>query len=242
MKRFFLLIPFITTIFITTARAQDKYYVWTAPYETTDANEFELESYSYFLTPSLSDNTHSLVQEFELEYGVTDRLQLGMYQVFNRDYPAGSGEASFMIEALYKLAGRDRWIVNPLLYLEYERPWDFKSPNHLEAKLVLSKDIGRLNGTVNGIGEFEFGGKSDFSPELSAGASYLVADGLRAGVEGFFTLSDEDKSADEDFSGSGVGPTVSVSTPWFDITSGVLIGTSRGANALNFCTNIDFEL
>lgn len=227
----------------TTASAQEKYYVWTYPFETAGAGEFELESSSCLFTPSLSNNEHALVQQFELEYGVTDRFQLGVYQVFSRNYPAGNVEAeSFMIEGLYKLAKRNEWIANPLIYLEYERSWNFKSPNHLEAKFILSKDFGRLNGTVNAVGEYEFGGRTDFSPELSAGISYELIVGFRAGVEAFMTLSDEDEIRDEDLRGTGVGPTLSVATPWFDVTSGVTFGISANSNALNFCTNIDFEL
>ncbi|MCL4540355.1 MAG: hypothetical protein M1378_12305 [Bacteroidetes bacterium] len=148
MKNRSLLVALYTTSIISTASAQDKYYVWTYPYETTEANEFELESNSYFFTPSFSNNDHTLIQQFELEYGITDRLQLGLYQVFSRDYPSGSVSAeSFMVEALYKLSGKDQWIVDPLIYLEYERDWNFRDPNHGEAKLILSKDFGRLNGT-----------------------------------------------------------------------------------------------
>jgi hypothetical protein len=243
MKSFILLLPFFTVSSLSIASAQDKYYVWTYPYQTTEANEFELESNSCFLTPSLSSNNHTLVQQFELEYGVTDRFQLGFYQVFSRDYPSGELSAeSFMVEALYKLAAKDRWIVDPMIYLEYERGWNFKTPNHGEAKLILSRDFGRLNGTINGIAEFEFGGRSDFAPEFSAGASYEIVKGLRAGVETFMTLSDADEAADEDLSGTGIGPTISVATPWFDIASGVTFGVSRNSNAVNFRINIDFEL
>ena len=244
MKSFLLLSPFFTVSSFSIASAQDRYYVWTYPYQTTEANEFELESTSYFFTPSLSNNNHTLVQQFELEYGVTDVFQMGFYQVFSRDYPSGELSAeSFMVEALYQLAAKDRWIVNPMIYLEYERKWDFKTPNHGEAKLILSRDFGRLNGTINGIAEFEFGGRSDFAPEFSAGASYEIVKGLRAGVETFMTLSDEDDDdADEDLSGTGIGPTIFIATPWFDIASGVTFGVSRNSNAVNFCTNIDFEL
>lgn len=243
MKYFLQLVSLIVLSTLSAASAQEKYYVWTYPYETTEANEFELESNSYLFTPALSDNEHTLVQQFELEYGVTDRFQLGFYQVFTRDYPSGRQSAeSFMIEALYKLAEKDKWVVNPLLYLEYERDWNFKSPNRAEAKLVLSKDFGRLNGTFNGMAEYEFGGRSDFTPELGVGISYELLEGFRAGMETLVTLSDEREVQDEDPGGTGIGPTISVATPWFDITSGATFGISRNSNAVNLCTNIDFEL
>lgn len=243
MKKLLLAVPFFAAAVVSTASAQEKYYVWTYPFETTEANEFEIESNSYLFTPSLSDNAHTLVQQFEIEYGVTDRFQLGLYQVFDRSYPAREISAkSFMVEALYKLARKSRWIVNPLLYLEYQRPWDLKSPNHVEAKLILSKDFGSFNGTINGIGEFEFGGRSSFDPELSVGASYRIIEGFRAGIETFVTLTDEDEASDEDFGGTGIGPTFAVATPWFNITSGATFGITKRSNAVNFCTNIDVEL
>ncbi len=243
MKNLLLAVPLFTAAFVSAASAQEKYYAWTYPFETAGANELEVESNSYLFTPSLLGNAHTLVQQFEIEYGVTDRFQLGLYQVFDRRYPSGKISAeSFMVEALYKFARKGQWIVNPLLYLEYERAWNFKSPNHAEVKLILSRDFGRLNGTINGIGEFEFGGGSSFSPELSAGVSYQLVKGFRAGVEAFMTLADEDEAVDEDFGGSGVGPTLSVATPWFDITSGATFGVTKRSNAVNFCTNIAIEL
>lgn len=243
MKIILLSVIFLTLFTLSTASAQDRYYVWTYPYETEEANDFEIESNSFFFTPSLSDNIHSLEQQFELEYGVTDRFQLGLYQVFGRDYPSGSISAkSFMVEALYKLAQKNRLILDPMIYLEYERDWNFKNPNHAEAKLILSKDFGRLNGTVNGIAEYEFGGRNEFTPELSAGLSYEIVDGLRAGVETFATLSDEEEAADEDLHGTGIGPTISLSTPWFDITTGATFGISKNSNAVNFCTTIGIDL
>ncbi len=229
--------------FFSIGLAQDRYYVWTYPFETMEANEFELESNSFFFTPSLSDNTHSLDQQFELEYGVTDRLQVGLYQVFSRDFPSGKISAeSFMLEALYKLAQTNEFPVDPMIYLEYERDWHFNNPNRAEAKLILSKDFGRINGTVNGIAEYEFGGRVRLTPEFSAGISYELVKGFRAGVETFVTLSDEDETVDEDLSGTGIGPTVAFATPWFDITSGATFGISKNSNAVNFCTTIGIDL
>ncbi len=243
MKNLLLLVSFSTILVFSPASAQDRYYVWAYPYGTTAANEFELESNSFFFTPSLSNNEHSLIQQFELEYGVTDRFQLGLYQVFSRDYPSGNVSAeSFILEALYELARKNEFAVNPMLYLEYERDWNFRNPNRAEAKLILSKDFGRLNGTLNGIAEYEFGGSSQLTREFSAGVSYEVMKGFRAGVETFMTLGDEDDTADDDLGGTGIGPTVSLATPWFDITSGVTFGLSKNSNAVNFCTMIGFDL
>lgn len=243
MKYYLPLAPLVILSSLSAASAQEKYYVWTYPYETSEANQFELESNSCLFTPSLSECKHTLVQHFELEYGVTDRFQLGFCQVFIREYPSGRLSAeSFIIEGLYKLAQKNKWAVNPLLYLEYERDWNLKSPNCAEAKLALSKDFGLLNGTFNGIAQYEFGAGSDITSKIIAGISYELIEGLRAGIEALVTLSDEREAEDEDPGGIGIGPTVSVATPWFDIASGATFGITGNSNAVNFCANIGFEL
>jgi hypothetical protein len=223
--------------------AQDRYYVWTYQYGTEEATEFELESNSFFNTPSLSNNAHSLNQQFELEYGASDDLQLGLYQVFSRDYPSGSLSAkSSKLEVLYKLAPRNVLPADPMLYVEYSRDWNFKNPNKAEVKLILSRDIGKLDGTINGIAEYEFGGKTEFTPELSMGISYEIIQGVRLGVEGFSTMSDEKEANDEDLQGTALGPTVAISTPWFWLTTGASFGVSENSNALNFCTALGIDL
>ncbi|MCL4511986.1 MAG: hypothetical protein M1470_13075 [Bacteroidetes bacterium] len=243
MKYFSPFIALLTLFSFSSVFAQGRYYIWNYQYETEEANEFELESHSYFNTPSLSNNAHSLEQQFELEYGVTDRFQLGLYQVFGRDYPAGSISAkSSKIEILYKLIPKNNFVVDPMVYFEYARDWNFTNPNRAEAKLILSKDFGRLNGTVNGIAEYEFGGRNNFTPEISAGLSYELASYLRAGVETFATISDEDEASDEDLHGVGVGPTISLSTPWFWITTGASFGVSKNSNAINFRAIIGIDL
>ncbi len=242
MKLLLFLIFSLTIASVSTSAAQDKYYVWTYPYGTTARGEFELESNSFFTTPTLSNNSHSFIQQFELEYGVSDRFQIGLYQVFGRDFPEGRlSSESFMLEALYKLAQENELPVDPMLYVEYERNWNFKNANRAEVKLILSKDIGRLNGTINGIAEYEFGKGSELTPEFSAGFSYELLDGFRVGVESFATLAGEE-AVDEDFGGTGAGPTVSLATPWFDITSGATFGILKNSNAVNFCTTLSFDL
>jgi hypothetical protein len=241
MKRMYVSISLLAISFISTASAQERYYVWTYPYGTEPENEFEVESNSLFLTPSVSNDKHSLVQQFELEYGVTERFQLGLYQVFGRNFPSGNFFIqSSMLEALYELAGKDKLPFDPMLYLEYEHDWN--SRNRAEVKMIMSREFGKLNGTVNGIVEYEFGGRTALTPEFSAGLSYEIADGLRAGIETFVMLTDEDEAADDDLGGTSVGPTVALNTPYFDIASGLSFGIAGNSNALSFCTTIGIDL
>lgn len=233
----------LSVVSLSAAFAQDRYFVWSYQYGTEEAGESELESNSFFNTPSLSNNIHSLNQQFELEYGVTDNFQLGLYQVFGRDYPSGNLSAkSSKIEALYKLAPQNALPADPMIYFEYSRDWNLKNPNQAEAKIILSKEIGKLYGALNGIGEYDFGGRTDFTPELSAGLSYEIFQGLRIGVEGFSTLSDEGEAGDEDLQGTALGPTISISTPWLWITTGASFGISKNSNAMNFCTILGIDL
>lgn len=230
-------------ISLSTAMAQDRYYNWSEQFESEDPGEFELESYSNFDTPSYSSSNHSLVQTFELEYAFSDRVQARISQGFLKGYPAGEFSSGVLeVEGLYRLVAPGKFYIDPVVYLSFSRSWTPGSATTAEAKLILSKDIGSINALVVGSTEYYFGGESELKPEMSAGVSYRIVDGLRAGIEAFATGEDEDKTEDADLRGTGIGPTVSFSTPWFWMTTGASLGLSGAANNLNFRTIIGIDL
>jgi len=53
----------------------------------------------------------------------------------------------------YKLLEKGKFFVDPLLYVEYKIQTDRSYPDKWETKLILAKDIGRLNVAVNIIPE-----------------------------------------------------------------------------------------
>jgi hypothetical protein len=86
----------------------------------------------------------------ELEYGLTDRLELGFYQVFEAN-PADGGSNSMQFDGFkWRLRGRlaeaGDWPVDVGYYLELETMHDELS---LEEKVLLAKRFGPLHWMAN---------------------------------------------------------------------------------------------
>jgi hypothetical protein len=68
-----------------------------------------------------------------------------------------------------------------------KKEWTEDKPVAVEEKLILGKDVGRVNLSLNGSAEQEFipGGGREYELGYAAGASYELAPWLRAGGEVF---------------------------------------------------------
>jgi len=69
------------------AKADKRSYVWTYEYQTEEKGKAELE---YYLTFSSTDfdnlkDTLSTEHQVEIEVGMTDKFDIGLYQVFKQD-------------------------------------------------------------------------------------------------------------------------------------------------------------
>lgn len=234
---------FCASSYFSPVFAQGRNYVWSDQCDAGETGEFELESYSDFNTPALSRGDHYLNQQFEIEYCVSQRLTLAAVQTFGGGYPAGDWSFGVSgIEAMYEIAPPHRLVVDPVLYAEYSRSWTHSASGQFETKLILTGSFGRLSAIANAGAEYQFGTGSELEPEFSGGISYKFVDGFRGGLEMFATGSDNDRIPDADLRGTGAGPTVSVSTPWFDVTSGLSYGIAGGADKLNFRAIVTVDL
>ena len=140
------------------ASASPRPLPFTYPYETLDKGELELELYGD-MTPlrveadppakgRLWEPAYQLQNEFE--YGLTDRIELGFYQVFEAQ-PAGNGSNAMTFDGFKwrvrgRLAEAGQWPVDVALYLELETLHDETS---LEEKIILGKRFGRLHWMAN---------------------------------------------------------------------------------------------
>lgn len=223
-------ILFTTGLFIMVAAflASDGYgdwrsYVWTYEYMTMKKGKAELE---YYLTMKMPDtgktNVNTWQHQFELEYGITDRWDVSMYQNFkqiNRPGKHTFNYDGFKIRTRYRIWEKGKLPLDTLLYFEYIRPWDFSKPNIIEGKLIFAKDIGKLNLAYNQIIKQGLDRDSRVVHEYAAGASYEVAPGFKLGAEtkGNFTAGTY-----------FVGPTISwAPTNKFWASLGVIFGTTK---------------
>ena len=163
-------------------------------YETTTASKgsFELENWVTWETRrGGGDNTNLWKFRHELEYGITDRLQLGVYvanwtlahDAMHRDSTRyGSASA----ELIYRMTDPTTDALGSALYLEVEGGHDLFA---LEGKLLLQKNIGKFVLAWNGVLEAEwtghglnervcnlgqtFGVSYEITPKFSAGAELV---------------------------------------------------------------------
>lgn len=165
-------------------KADHRKYVWTYQYMTMDRGEAEFENYLTFSTTESGNfkNNTTFENQFELEVGMTDDFDFSIYQVFKQK-PGGSFIFdSYKLRARYKLMKKDEFIFDPLIYAEYKVYPDF-SKHKFEFKVIMAKDIGHFNISLNPIVEFE--SSKDWKPLFlySLGMSYEFYKLLCLGVE-----------------------------------------------------------
>ena len=195
------------------------------PYETLPADAVELEQY-IDLVPvrvvregdSGSDAVTSLRSdlETEIEYALTDHVELAWYTVFRQGATAGTPALRFQgvkQRVRFRFAEMDDLPVNLGLYLEVA---EFHDEFEFEQKLILARRFGRLNVAANLWVEQEYYFQDEeweyvYNP--SVGVNYQVAPGFVPGLEywvrGAFEGSGDD---DEESDGGGArhyaGPTM----------------------------------
>ncbi|HEX2878101.1 MAG TPA: hypothetical protein VHO25_01065 [Polyangiaceae bacterium] len=141
-----------------TAHANPRATPFTYPYETTPQGALEVEQYvdmtpvrvAQELPDGTLEGTWSLgsVLQTELEYGLSERLELGWYFVFKQN---GSRNPALTFDGVkqrlrLRLAEAGEWPVNVGLYLEAAELHD---ELELEEKILLSRRFGPLNVATN---------------------------------------------------------------------------------------------
>lgn len=166
-------------------RADKRSYVWTYEYQTMEAGEVELEHYLTFSTPS-SDSFEGITttdHNIEIEVGMTDHFDFSIYQVFKQTPESQLQYSGYKLRFRYRLGEKGDYFIDPLLYFEYKGKPDF-SEHGYEGKLILAKDIGRVNISINPVLEYEYE-NNEWESELkyNAGISYKLGGLLKIGIE-----------------------------------------------------------
>lgn len=168
---------------------------FTYPYQTLPQGSLEVEQF-IDVTPSraLSASTGSptslalFLFTTELEYGLTDRLELGLYMQLAPgvgDGYAGAGaiDASGAKQRLRYRFGREGEL--PVDVSVYGEITETQRELELEAKLNLQKRFGNLTVATNLWTEYEiyFDGRREWVLNPTIGATYQVTPSFYAGVE-----------------------------------------------------------
>lgn len=227
IKIILLLVIFMLPLGSKIAYADRRSYVWTYEYMTMPKGAWELEAYVTTEVPSLyKSNINSVKPQVELEYGLTDRWDVAMYQMWKYKNKARENDSEyegFKLRTRYRIGEKGKLLVDPLLYFEYIRDDNLSKPNVAEVKLVLAKDIANFNISYNQIVKRNLERKGKTDQEYAAGASYALNHRLRVGVESKGNYPKRRYAA---------GPTLSYSFKQVFVALGALFGLDRRADDL----------
>ena len=160
---------------------KDDYLADTFVYVTLDGGELELE---YFLDGHF--DPRALGHHFGAEYGFTNHL---MGDVAARWLQNSGGPTFFhegFVEVRYRFGEENQYIVDPAVSLEYhfEKDPDTAQPHHLlEPRLVLSKDFGGCNLTLNVSYAVDLDTPKASAPEFAVGFRSPAFGPFQAGLE-----------------------------------------------------------
>ena len=182
---FFLIVLGSFMLMITSISiSDDRTYVWTYEYKTIEKGEGEIEIYTTFSTLDIEKikGYMSVEHQLELEVGMSERFDFSIYQIFNQDPGESLKYKGFKLRSRYKIGKKGKYFFDPLIYLEYKGIPDF-SKHGIEFKIILAKDIGKLNISINPILEFEYENELEIEPGYAVGTSFEIGSLFGVGLE-----------------------------------------------------------
>src|SRR5262245_63597184 len=174
-----------------TAHADRRAYGTTYEAVTAPKGELDVELWTTYAHQGEVDGgsaSRGVREMVELEYGVTDRWDAALYNMFDMvTGDTASGYAGFKIESRFRPTFRGQWIVDPVLYAEFQQLFRGDANQKYELKLIVAKDFGRVNVAVNAAVEEERMADATWNTEFeyAAGTSYELSPALKIGGELF---------------------------------------------------------
>jgi hypothetical protein len=227
------------------ASAHMRDYILNQSYYTTKRGEFEVELYNDYNMPTADDNgTYNSKHQVEVEYGITDRLQLAYYEVYAWDRTQDWERDEFKIEGKYRLFEAGQLPVDIALYTEYKNP-DGPSEvnsNEWENKLILSRDFGPWNVVGNVVFEKAFAAHADWEFEYTAGASYAIRPTVRLGLELKESMGDAHDFGFRPKRNLQLMPTIAANiTPHVRVLAGPAFGLTNASDDVQFRSIVEVE-
>lgn len=174
------------------------------------------------------DNRNTWEHQAELEYGITDRWDVAVYQRWQQTNTATEDTfeyTSTKLRTRYRLGEKGMYPVDTLLYLEYIRPDSSHEPEFLEGKLVLAKDIGKFNVAYNQILKTGISHDGETEHEYALGLGYEFNPTWRVALESIGNFTEDSYY---------LGPTISWGGPHVWLAVGALAGLNDESDDLNF--------
>jgi hypothetical protein len=151
------------------ARADRRAYATTYEAVTAPRGELDVELWSTYagdgevLDGPPSKGFRNMV---ELEYGLTDRWDVALYNLLDVDTVSGdTGYGGLKVETRYRLAPPGSLLLDPIIYFEFQYLRHGDAREKGEVKLILARDLGPWNLAFNLAGEAEHLAAGDYVPE-----------------------------------------------------------------------------
>lgn len=183
-----IILSFLLTINVSLAAADWRAFVWTYGYQTMQKGKYEIEYYLNKMIPDVNlPGVNTWQHWLEFEYGITDRWDISIYQMGRRDNTlsgtSGFNYEGYKLRTRYRFLEKGKWLVDPLLYLEYIKLYNYSDTDALEAKVVLEKTLGKITISYNQIFEKEPINDGAIENEYAFGANYAIAPTFKLGLE-----------------------------------------------------------
>jgi hypothetical protein len=208
------------------ARADRRYYGETYTASIAPKGSLDLELWSTFHDSPRDGSAPALWRhQLELETGLTDSWDVAVYNIWRQNVGESIQYEALKGETRYRLAPPGAWWVDTVLYLEVRKEFIEDRPLAIEEKVILSKDMGRLNVAANLALEQEFipGGNIEHDFEWAGGTSWEIVPALRAGGEAFGSvIRTDEEGVVRVTSQAWAGPAVSIawSKYWLVLAAG----------------------
>jgi hypothetical protein len=207
------------------ARGDQRYYGETYNASIAPVGAVDLELWSTSYAAPRAGGVNLWRHQLELETGLTDHWDVALYNIVVQPRGEPLQYEATKLETRYRLADPGAWPVDVVLYLEGRKEWIADKPWAVEQKLILARDFGRLNVSVNGAAEQEFpsGGGIERDYEYAAGTSYEVVTWARIGAEAFGQWSRGPEAGAPWVAAHWAGPTLSLAFPrgWLVLAASV---------------------
>jgi hypothetical protein len=210
------------------ARADRRIFTYSYPYMTLPKGSFEMEHYldlglNNWDNPATSEierdwTKPSWQHQVELEYGITDRLDFGFYNVFKQDPFGNLRFDGVKLRSRYRFADPG---VHPVDTSAYAEVSYFGDEVEIEQRLILSKILGKVEVVFNGTIEegYEVNAKEwEFLLTPSVGIGYHLSNAVAFGVEYIGRIKVEEEEVE--YFANYVGPSLSVAGGPFYWTTG----------------------
>jgi hypothetical protein len=204
----------LATVLLTAApraaRATPRPLPFTYIYETLPAGSAEIELYTDLVPLHVSDDltgnpAWTLGAQFqtEIEYGITDRLELGLYLDFAPTNPAFSNlptmpEGTGIKQRLrYRFADAGQWPVDLAVYGELV---ELTNLFEIEAKVILQRRLGPFRFAANlwFEREYAYSGENEWEFNPAAGVVLEKWINVQPGIEYWMRSEFDDDAFDSD--------------------------------------------